>query len=272
MRRFVSALVIGTLLALGAFGEDVPGIEDVLLEVDLTRLNLARVEYDSVGGMGEAYYAFEGRIWGRWETDFPQAENNLAKRLGELTRLNLAPTAVRRRMNAPDLGDFPLLLMSDPGYMRFTKEEVEGLRTYLQNGGFLWVDDFWGDAEWASFERLMHAVLPGNAWREVPIDHPIFHTVFEFDEMPQIPARSFAGRGYDTVEPAWIHRYPTGSLEMPTMRGYFDADGRLMVIGTHNTDVFDGWEREAYGSWYFERFSTQSYRLGVNVISYVMTH
>ena len=49
-------------------------------------------------------------------------------------------------------------------------------------------------------------------------------------------------------------------------------DGRLMAIGTHNTDIFDGWEREAYGSWYFERFSTQSYRMGVNVLTYVLTH
>lgn len=245
---------------------------DAIDSVDLSRLTLARIEYDSVGGMGEAYYAFEGRIWARWETDFPQAEHNLAKRLGELTRLRLAPEPVRRRMTAPDLGDFPLLFMSDPGYLRFTIEETNALRAYLANGGFIWVDDFWGDAEWASFERLMRAVLPGNHWREVPIDHPIFQTVFEFEEMPQIPARSFASRSDSTTEPAWIHRFPTGSLAHASMRGYFDEDGRLMVIGTHNTDVFDGWEREAYGSWYFERFSTQSYRLGVNVVIYVMTH
>lgn len=239
---------------------------------DLTRITLARAEYDSIGGMGEAYYAFEGRVWARWETDFPQAEHNFAKRLGELTRLSPAPEPIRRRFTDPDLGDFPLLFMSDPGYMRFTREEAEALRGYLANGGFLWVDDFWGDAEWAAFERFMREALPGNYWREVPLDHPIFHTVFEFEEMPQIPARSFAGRSSFTAEPAWFHRYPAGSLEHASMRGYFDADGRLMVIGTHNTDVFDGWEREAYGSWYFERFSTQSYRMGVNVLTYVLTH
>ncbi len=248
-----------------------PSVE-VFDPADLTRITLARAEYDSVGGMGEAYYAFEGRIWARWETDFPQAEHNLAKRLLELTRLTLERQPVRRRLTAPDLGDYPLLFMSDPGYMRFSTEEAEALRAYLENGGFLWMDDCWGDAEWASFERFMRAVLPNNHWREVPIDHPIFHTVFEFDEMPQIPARSFAGRGDATSEPSWFHRYPAGDLSRATMRGYFDSDGRLMAIGSHNTDVFDGWEREAYGSWYFERFSTQSYRLGVNVLTYVLTH
>ena len=239
---------------------------------DLTHITLARAEYDSIGGMGEAYYAFEGRIWARWETDFPQAERNFSKRLAELTRLSPERVPVRRRFTAPDLGDYPLLFMSDPGYMRFTSEEAEALRAYLENGGFLWMDDCWGDAEWASFERFMRAVLPERHWREVPIDHPIFQTVFEFDEMPQIPARSFAGRGGSTSEPPWFHRYPAGDLSRATMRGYFDGEGRLMAIGTHNTDVFDGWEREAYGSWYFERFSTQSYRLGVNVLTYVLTH
>lgn len=239
---------------------------------DLTQVNLTRVVYDSIGGWGEAYYQFEGRVWARWETDYPQAEHNFAKRLRQLTRLNPAALPARRRLTDPDLGDFPLIFMSDVGYANFSAEDADALRDYLKNGGFLWADDFWGDAEWASLERFMKVVLPGNRWREVPIDHPIFHTVFEMDEMPQIPARSFAGRGLQTSEPPWVHRYPAGSLERATMRGYFDDDGRLMVIGTHNTDVADGWEREAYGQWYFERFSTKSYRLGVNVYTYVLTH
>jgi hypothetical protein len=240
--------------------------------IDLTVLNMARVEYDSFGGMGEAYYAFEGRVWARWETDYPQAESNFSRRLSQLSRVETKKTPVRRRLTDPDIGDFPFLFMSDPGYMRFSKDETSALRAYLANGGFLWVDDFWGDAEWASFERFMRQVLPDNHWREVPIEHPIFHMVFEHDEMPQIPARSFAGRGPSTVEPSWVHRPPAGSLARATMRGYFDAQDRLMVIGTHNTDIADGWEREDYGQWYFERFSTQSYRLGLNVLTYVLTH
>ncbi|MDA1076166.1 MAG: DUF4159 domain-containing protein, partial [Proteobacteria bacterium] len=238
---------------------------------DLTRLTFARIEYDSVGGMGEAYYQFEGRIWARWETDYPQAEHNFAKRLQQLTRIRASENPVRRRFDAPDLGDYPLLFMSDVGYLRFSDEEAQALGTYLKNGGFLWADDFWGDAEWSSFERLMRAALPGVRWREVPLEHPIFHTVFDMDEMPQIPAHSFANR-VTTVEPYWMHRYPAGSLEHPSMRGFFDEQGRLMAIGTHNTDIADGWEREAYGQWYFERFSTLSYRLGVNVLTYVLTH
>jgi hypothetical protein len=240
--------------------------------VDLSRYNLARIEYDSVGGMGEAYYVFEGRVWARWQTDFPQAEENFAQRIQELTRIRAGPRPVTRRLTDDDLGDFPLLFMSDVGYMRFTREEAEALGRYLRNGGFLWADDFWGDAEWLSFERLMTEALPGVRWQALPPGHPIFHTVFDIDEMPQIPARSFADPWGPTAEPRFAHRYPQGSLLTPELRAYTDGNGRLLAIGTHNTDIADGWEREAYGQWYFERFSTLSYRLAVNVIVYVMTH
>ena len=98
--------------------------------------------------------------------------------------------------------------------------------------------------------------LPGRRWRILPIEHAIFHTVFDIDEMPQIPARDFAG--YGTTEPAYIHRFPQGSLETPTIRAYMDDDGRLMAIATHNTDIADGWNAKSYGEWYFEEFSTKS--------------
>lgn len=241
---------------------------------DLTVFTPTRIEYDSVGGYGEAYYGYEGRIWERWETDFPQAERNFAKRLGELTAVLAAATPKRRRLTDETLGDSPLIFMSDVGYMRLAEDEMAALRRYLHNGGFLWADDFWGDAEWASFERAMAGVLPGRRWRTLPIEHPIFHTVFDIDEMPQIPARDFAWRwgGDDTAEPPWIHRFPAGSLATPSIRAYADDDGRLMAIATHNTDIGDGWERESYGEWYFERFSTAAYRVGVNVVVYALTH
>jgi hypothetical protein len=276
MIRWLSRIVVPALLWLSgnpAATQTSDEGDPSIPATDLSRLKVARVQYDSIGGMGQAYYQFEGRLWARWETDYPQAEQNLGRRLNELTRISADREPALRRLTAPDLGDFPLIFMSDVGYMRYSDDEVEALRTYLGNGGFLWADDFWGDAEWASFERFMRAVLPRTRWREVPASHPLFNVVFAIDGMPQIPARSFVDiHSLETAESPWAHRPPAGSLHTPMMRGYFDDDDRLMVIGTHNTDIADGWEREAYGQWYFERFSTQSYRLAVNVIPYVMTH
>ena len=264
--RKLALVVVATATA--ALADEHPSPED------LTEFVPTRIEYSSVGGYGEAYYAYEGRIWARWETDFPQAEQNFAKRLTELTAVVASRQPARRKLTSPMLGDSPFIFMSDVGYMRLSPRETAALRTYLENGGFLWVDDFWGDAEWASFERAMDGVLPGRRWRTLPIDHPIFHTVFDIAEMPQIPARDFAVRfgGFSTAEPPGMHRFPTGSLATPSIRAYADDDGQLMAIATHNTDIADGWERESYGEWYFERFSTKSYRLGINIVVYALTH
>ena len=240
---------------------------------DMSKLNMARVIYDSEGGMGEAYYAYDGRVWARWETDFPEGDDNFSHRLAQLTRIQTAKFASSRMLTAPDLGDFPLLYMSDPGYMVVSAEEKAAFRSYLANGGFVWVDDFWGDAEWQQFADVMRQVLPGREWRVLSADHPIFHTVFDLnDGMPQIPALPFASPGGSTAEAPNAHKFPAGSLDEPQMRAWLDDDGRIMVLATHNTDVGDGWEREAYGEWYFETFSTKSYMVGVNVVVYAMTH
>ena len=222
--------------------------------------------------MGEAYYVYDGRFWARWETDFPEGDDNFSHRLANLTRISVSPVAASRLLTAPDLGDFPMLYMSDPGYMVLTQEEIAALARYLANGGFVWVDDFWGDAEWQQFANVMRQVLPGREWRVLTPAHPIFHTVFDLKAMPQIPALPFASPDGDTAEPAGAHKYPAGSLHEPQMRAWLDDEGRVMVVATHNTDIGDGWEREAYGEWYFETFSTRSYMMGVNVVTYAMTH
>ena len=243
------------------------------LAPDLSRLNLVRAIYDSEGGMGEAYYAYDGRVWARWETDFPEGDDNFGHRLKQLTRIDVTPKAASRLLTAPDLGDFPMLYMSDPGYMVISEQERAAFQHYLSRGGFVWVDDFWGDAEWLQFANVMRTVLPGREWQVLSSDHPIFHTVFDLDDgMPQIPALPFASPGGSTAESPGAHKFPAGSLEEPQMRAWLDDDGRIMVLATHNTDVGDGWEREAYGDWYFETFSTRSYMVGVNVVVYAMTH
>jgi hypothetical protein len=239
---------------------------------DLSKLNIARVIYDSEGTMGEAYYVYDGRLWARWETDFPQGDDNLCKRLAQITRIDVEPRAFSRMLTANDLGDFPMLYMSDVGYMVLNKSETNALRQYLTNGGFLWVDDFWGDAEWEQFEKVMRKVLPDEEWTILEPDNPILHTVFDLDALPQIPALPFATPFGGTSEPPGAHKLPTGSMDEAQMRAWVDEDGRIMVLATHNTDVGDGWEREAYGEWYFETFSTKSYMVGVNVVAYAMMH
>jgi hypothetical protein len=273
LKRPVAMLAVLFIAALAAADTDLPGDGGRSGQMpDLSKLNFVRAIYNSEGGMGEAYYVYDGRFWARWETDFPEGDDNFSRRLATLTRIDVNPTAASRLLTAPDLGDFPMLYMSDPGYMVLSREEIDAFANYLANGGFVWVDDFWGDAEWQQFATVMREVLPGREWRVLTPSHPIFHTVFDLKEMPQIPALPFASPGGDTAEPAGAHKYPGGSLREPQMRAWLDDNGRVMLVATHNTDIGDGWEREAYGEWYFETFSTRSYMMGVNVVTYAMTH
>jgi len=231
----------------------------------------ARLRYDSEGTNGEAYYHYEQRIWERWETDYPEGDDNFAHRLAQLTNVLPAVHGVARRLTDADIFDYPFLYVCDPGYMKMTAEEKTLLREYLRTGGFLWVDDFWGEAEWWNFEREMADVFPESGWRDIPVDHPILHSVFDLPNVPQIPAYDYAVRGLKT-ELAWKHRSPAKELTPAHFRGYFDGDGRLMVVATHNTDIGDGFEREAYGEWYFETYSTQAYMMGVNIVVYALSH
>ena len=59
-------------------------------------MSFARIEYSSVGGLNEAYYYYEGRYWARWETDYPQADENFLFRLEELTTVHPHPEAHTR--------------------------------------------------------------------------------------------------------------------------------------------------------------------------------
>ncbi|MEE9254224.1 MAG: DUF4159 domain-containing protein [Pseudomonadales bacterium] len=260
------------VVVLGMFSRLALGEEFDFESPSLDNFTFARIEFDSVGGWGEAYYGGRrGRRTARWQTDYPEADENFAYRLRQLTQLRPHAGAHTYRLSDPKLFDFPLIYMVDPGWMELTADEKSALREYLLRGGMLWVDDFWGDGEWANFERVMRDVLPEYSWREIPGDHPIFHMVFDFDALPYVPASWFARR-WEAGEPPRIHRYPQGDLTHPELRGYFDQQARLMVVADHNTDLGDGWEREAYGQWYFENFSSKAYAMGVNIVIYAFTH
>ena len=222
----------------------------------------ARVKYDSFGGRRGG--------WGRgdWSTDYPDAELNLAYRLQQMTSLKVNPDSAVVVLDEDDLSDYPFLYMVEPGQLTLRATEVEALRNYLLNGGFLMVDDFWGEDEWSVLAYEMSRVFPDRKPIELPIEHPIFHMVFDLKEKPQIPSlyHAVSNRGTGIT---W-ERHDAQEVHY---KGIFDDQGRLMVIICHNTDLGDGWEREGESEWYFREFAEKkAYPLGINIIVYAMTH
>ena len=204
----------------------------------------------------------------KWETDYPDSDLNFSFRLHQLTALQVDPNGKILELTSDDLFDYPFLYLIEPGLMQLQEAEVAGLRRYLLNGGFLMVDDFWGDQEWHNFYEQIKRVFPDREPVELPLEHEIFHCVYDLKKKPQIPSIHSWWQSNQTTDRPW----DPGSAEVH-YKGIFDDKGRMMAIICHNTDLGDGWEREGLDQGYFKEFSEKwSYPLGINIITYAMTH
>jgi hypothetical protein len=210
-----------------------------------------------------------------WNTDYPNSDINFMIRLSQLTRAHVnldddgEPNHVVVRATDDELFSCPFVFMSDVGTTGFDELEVDRLRAYLLAGGFLYVDDFWGDQAWEHWSREIAKVLPPDEYPivDIPSDHELFRGLYRLEGVPQIPSiQHWLWSGGTTSERGW-------ESEQPHCRGIFDRYGRLMVVMTHNTDIADGWEREGEDAEFFALFSvTKSYPMGINIVLYAMTH
>ena len=215
----------------------------------------SRVAYNGYGG----YF----RRGNSWATDYPRADQIF---LSFIDRLLPNLDAYEREfvvpLDDPDVRRYPFLYALEVGGMSLCAEEVEGLRNYLLAGGFLVIDDFWDVRAWANFEYEIQQVLPGCEIVDLTLDHPIFTTFYEIDEILQVPNVGNGTRGGPTYERDGF---------VPMVKGIHDEKGRLMVIINWNTDLGDAWEW-ADNPYYPLKYSTYAYEMGVNFIVYAMSH
>jgi len=189
----LSALLFGILLQVAAVPTEPSPV-----------LTIAQLQYD--GG-------------GDWYAN-PSGLPNLLQAIRERTGLPIADTRrVTVRLTSPKLRDYPYLYLTGHGNIRFSDDEVRALREYLLSGGFLHADDNYGLDE--SFRREMKRVFPDKELVELPADHPVYHTLYDFPNgLPKIhlhdgkPAQGF---------------------------GIFH-EGRLVVFYSYESDLGNGWE------------------------------
>ena len=226
-----------------------------------------RIRYASSGGYGR-----RGR-GGDWSTDYPDAELNLSYRLQQMTSMKVDPKPRVLEIGDPQLFRYPFTYIVEPGSLIFEDAEVPILRRYLLHGGFLMIDDFWGDDEWDNLEAELKRVFPDRDIFDLPRTHPVFHCVFDIpnDLNLQLPSLGFGWGNRGGITWETNKRYDTDTNAH--IRGINDDKGRLCVIICHNTDHGDGWEREGADEYYFREFSEKkAYPLGINIIFYAMTH
>ena len=191
-----------------------------------------------------------------WSFDYPYMEDNLGLIMRELTTLRPNEDGSNIfAMDDPELLRFPVAYLSEPGYWYPNEAEVLGLRTYIQKGGFLIVDDFHYAPEWAVFERAMRRVLPDAQIVPLQLRHNVFDTFFGIESL-DVPYPG-TREGYLTSEFYGIHEDN-------------DPEKRLMVVINYNADIGDYMEHSGTGLYVVDP-TNEAFKFGVNYMIYGLT-
>jgi hypothetical protein len=218
MIRRALPLVLGTMLLAGAAPSSAPV------------MTIGRLPYD--GG-------------GDWYAN-PSSLPNLLTAIRTRTGLHVGAEEKVVTLAEDELWNVPYIYMTGHGNVRWSDRDLATLRRYLLQGGFLHADDNYGMD--ASIRRELGRLFPDIPLVEVPLDHPIYHVVFDFPKgIPKIhqhdgkPAQGF---------------------------GIF-LDGRLAVYYSYQSDLGDGWEDFEVHRDPPEKHEA-ALRMGVNLFAYAV--
>lgn len=183
---------------------------------------------------------------GDWYAN-PSSIPNLLSAIGIHTAVAVADRETVVSLTGPELWETPYLHMTGHGNVSFSNEEIVMLRRFVRNGGFLHADDNYGMD--TSFRREMVRVFPDDPLVTVPLDHPVYNIVFEFEDgLPK------------------IHEHDGEPAEG---LGIF-VGGRLAVFYSYQSDLGDGWEdANVHGD--PADLRDAALRMGVNLFVYALT-
>jgi hypothetical protein len=155
---------------------------------------------------------------GDWYAN-PTALKNLAQFCNQQLRTNLDLQEGQVAAASPEIFNYPFLHMTGHGRWDVTPAEAQNLRTYLEGGGFLHIDDNYGLDPYV--RPALKKIFPELSLVEVPFSHPVYHQRFAFaNGLPKI-------HEHDKKPP----------------KGYgLMYKGRMVVFYSVETDLGDGWE------------------------------
>jgi len=195
------------------------------------QLEIARLHYD--GG-------------GDWYND-PDIIPNIANYLNRTIQGNFSINQAVVRPFETEIFDYPFLFMTGHGNVHFSERDLRNLRTYLERGGFLYIDDDYGMDE--AIRREIKKLFPEQDLVELPPNHEIFHSYYSFPE--GIPK---------------IHKHDE---KRPQAFAIFADDGRMKLLYTYETNISDGWT-EAHNN--PPDIQEKAFRFGANLFYYLMTN
>jgi len=183
---------------------------------------------------------------GDWYND-PSSLTNLIAFTRQQVPLSLDTNYDDVALGSRNLHEYPFAFLTGHGTVSANNAEIENLRTYLNNGGFLYVDDDYGLDE--SVRELIKRLYPDEELIEIPFEHPIYHQVFDFNKgLPKVHEHDKkAPRGY----------------------GLF-MEGRMVIFYTYESNLADGWaDPEVHNN--PSSIREKALQMGANILVYALT-
>ncbi len=190
---------------------------------------------------------------GDWDVDQRMPANILTS-LVDYTNLRVDPRERVLRLSDPAMLRAPFCYLAGHKLVDFNTAEAANFKRYVENGGFVFVDDCNHDIDGLfakSFERQMARLFGPDPLQKLPNSHPLYSSFFKFDGPP---ATSFELNGWgDDL----VHDY---------LKGY-SVNGRLGILYS-NKDYGCEWDYD----WRNKRFLAEdNTRFAVNIIVYALT-
>ena len=154
---------------------------------------------------------------GDWYND-PSAEVNLLNFIQQNTNIKVDARYQFVDLASDEIFSYPFLFLTGHGNIVLTKDEANRLRIYLENGGFLYIDDDYGLDN--AVRREMKKVFPDEDFVELPFSYGLYHSFFNFE--------------------TGVPKTHEHDKKPPQGFGIF-VNNRLAVYYTYESNPSDGW-------------------------------
>lgn len=183
---------------------------------------------------------------GDWYND-PSSLKNLIEFVNRQLPVIIAPEYDDVALGSRDLHKYPFAFLTGHGTITINQAEATNLREYLDNGGFLYIDDDYGLDD--NFRSMLGEVFPDEELIEIPFEHPIYHQAYDFPDGPPK-----------------IHEHDN---KPPQGFGLF-RNGRMVAYYTYESNLADGWANpEVHND--PEPLRQKALQMGANILVYALT-
>ncbi|MDF2187950.1 DUF4159 domain-containing protein [Paraflavitalea sp. CAU 1676] len=190
---------------------------------------------------------------GDWDTD-QRMPSNLLNSLVEYTTIPVNPKERIVELGSEDMFTAPFCYLSGHKLVQFDAREQANFRKYVQNGGFVFVDDCNHDIDGLfakSFESQMANTFGPPALKKIPNNHELYRSFFTFEKGPPPTSFELNGWGDDLV-----HDYLKA----------IEINGRIGVLYS-NKDYGCEWDYDFRNKRFMAEDNT---KFGLNIILYAM--